>query len=485
MIKKRFCVLLSLLVVCLCFCVFTGCSKKQTGTGRYEITAEYFPENSSLRGTVKITFENTMDSELDALKFQIYPNAYKKQALHSPIGKEYQQIAYYDGESYGEMIISSVHGAKNWEITGEDDNILSVFLERSLYTGDKVVLDIAFTVKLAKVKHDTGITPKTVNLGRFYPILCGTQNGGFVETRYYPYGAPFFFDSADYTVSITTPKEYFVACSGTLLQERMLESKIKRVYQSLQSRDFAMSLSKEFICSKAQVDGTEICYYHYADTQPKSTLSTIVKAFSYYQTVFGEYPYGVFTVAETGHCKRSAEYTGLVVLDDSLSLGERTRAIVKGTALSWWRFIVGSDTLQNAWQSDGLAEYSALLFYEKHGEYGVDKEKSVADYLKEYRSYYDVYGSVLGRTDTRMTRGLGEFAGEHEYDCIVKNKTVIMLDSLRKSIGDKKFLGSLRRYYENNRFQTALVGDFISAFEKSGVSVGGFFDGFLSGKGIL
>jgi hypothetical protein len=257
------------------------------------------------------------------------------------------------------------------------------------------------------------------------------------------------------------------------------------VYTGTQTRDFALVLSKAYIRSTAQVGDTQIQYYHYADSNPQSELSCIVKAVSCFEALFGKYPYPVFTVAQTGYCKGVADYTGLLFLSDSLSAEEKTRATVYGVAKSWWKAVVGSDTLENSWQSDGLSVYSTLLFFEKHGEYGVDKERAVAGCLKEYRAYYDIYGSVLGRTDTRMTRTLGEYENEHEYNCIAKYKTVIMLDTLRKSVGDKKFFSSLKRYYEENAFTTAGVGDFILAFEKSGVAVSGFFDGFLSGKGIL
>ena len=485
MFKKWFTLLLCVAIICGFSWLGYGCSKKSYGVGRYEITAEYFPENLSLRGTEKVTFENHLDSEVEVLKFQIYPNAYRRNATVSPLSEEYKATGYYAGESYGEIIISSVHGAKDWEITGVDKNILSVFLERSLYPGDKVVLDIAFTVKLAKVNHRLGVTEKTVNLGNFYPILCGVKNGGFAETVYHSKGDPFYFDVADYTLTVTTPKDYFVASSGELIKEQMLESKIKRVYTGMQTRDFALVLSKAYARSTAQAGNTQIHYYHYADEKPQNALSCIVNAVTCFKNLFGDYPYFVFTVAQTGYCKGVADYTGLLFLSDSLSAEETTRAIVYGVAKSWWKAVVGSDTLENSWQSDGLSAYSTLVFFEKHGEYGVDKERSVAEYLKEYRAYYDIYGSVLGRTDTRMIRTLDEYENEHEYNCIAKYKTVIMLDTLRKSVGDKKFFSALKRYYEDNAFTTASVGEFISAFEKSGVAVAGFFDGFLSGKGIL
>ena len=78
-----------------------------------------------------------------------------------------------------------------------------------------------------------------------------------------------------------------------------------------------------------------------------------------------------------------------------------------------------------------------------------------------------------------------EYLSEYEYKCLARDKAVVMLDSLRKSIGDEKFFASLKRYYRENEHRQTATGDLIASFEKTGVDVGGFFDGFLSGKGIL
>ena len=73
--------------------------------------------------------------------------------MYRPVPNSRETLAYYQGESYGEMVISSVNGAKNWEVMGEDENILYAYLVESLFPCDEVVLDIAFTVKLAKVMN--------------------------------------------------------------------------------------------------------------------------------------------------------------------------------------------------------------------------------------------------------------------------------------------------------------------------------------------
>ncbi len=464
---------------------FVSCKEDAKSYTRYEITAEYVPENRTLAGTAKVTFENRTDSEISVLKFNLYPNAYRKDALYRPLSKTYEGAAYYAGESYGEMVISSVNGSKNWEVVGEDENILYAYLERSLFPGDRVVLDIGFMTKLAQVNHRTGVTPKTVNLGNFYPTLCGIKNGGFYECVYYADGDPFYTDCADFSLSLTLPKEYLAATTGSIEQERTLESKKVYTASATNVRDFALVLSEKYRVSRLSVGDTELAYYHYADPSADETLRLAAEAFAYFQKAFGKYPYPTFALAETGFCLEGMEYPRLAMLSDGLPKEERQRAVVHEVAHQWWGAVVGSDQLVNAWQDEGLAEYSAALFFDAHGKYGFTREQIVTEALKEYRSYYDVYGSVLGRTDTRMTRHLKEFVSEYEYRSTAYDKAVVMLDTLRKSVGEEKFGAALKKYYKANRYRMASAGDFIGSFEKTGLDVGGFFDSFLSGKGVL
>lgn len=484
-IKKA---VLFLLAACLSAAGLFGmvsCKKKAQSHTRYEIVAEYSPENRTLAGTAKVVFENGDDGAVSLLKFRLAPNAYRKDALYKPVSTALSDAAYYDGESYGETVISNVQGAKSWEVMGEDENILYVYLPQTLYQGDKVVLDVGFLTKLAKVNHRTGVTAKTVNLGNFYPALCGVKDGGFYETAYYAEGVPFYTDTADYSLRLTVPKDYTVAVTGGGVVERALESKKVCVATATGAREFALTLSRAYRTLEKTVGDNRLAYYYYADETPQATLDAAAQAFSYYENTFGRYPHGSYAIAETRLCLDYAAYAGLLFLSDGLTAEARTAAVAEGVARQWWGETVGSDNLENAWQSEGLAAYSAACFFENHADYGVRRDDLVALSLKEYRSYYDVYGSVLGRTDTRMNKHLSEFVGGYEYRCIARDKAVVMFDILRKSVGDKKFFAALRRYYAANRQAMANAGALIGAFEKSGIDANGFFDGFLSGKGIL
>ena len=356
---------LSFLLALTCFLgglfLLSSCGEKTKGGSRYEIIAEYSPENTTLTGTAKITYENCTDNEISLLKFQIYPNAYRKDALFSPVSKTFESAAYYAGESYGEMVISSVNGAKNWEVMGEDENILYAYLPHSLYPGDKIVLDIGFMVKLAKVNHRTGVTQNTVNLGNFYPVLCGVKNGGFYECTYYSDGDPFYQEVADYELTLKLPKEYTLATTGEIVEERTLESKKEYTVSATNVRDLALVLSDKFKVFSKEVNGKKLFYYYYADKRAEESFAATVESFEYFQKTFGEYPYASYTLVETGFCQGGMEYPCLSMISDALQGKERIRAIVHETAHQWWYGIVGLNQNEHAFLDEGLAEFSTAV----------------------------------------------------------------------------------------------------------------------------
>ena len=463
----------------------SACKKTTDRGSRYEITAEYRDEAKTLAGTVKVEFLNEYEKEISLLKFDLYPNAYRKNALYKPISENYFTSAYYAGESYGDITITSVAGVKNWSIDGEDENILIVHLLRPLASNAKVTLDISFVTSLAKVNHATGVTPRSVNLGHVFPSLCVYRDGEFVEHAYTAFGNPFISECADYKVNLTAPSNYVVVASAPSVITKGLESKTKYAFSLDDARDFALTLSKEYEVLKTERNGVKLEYAYYDDKDAKSRLDFVATLLAYYEKQFGKYPYPSFSLSQTGLIYAETAYPGLVMLSDSLGEEESMRSIARGVARQWWYGAVGHDPVQESWQGESLAEYSAITFFEEYPEFGLKKEDLVKNALREYRSYFSVYGSIFGGVDTRMSRPLSEFSSEYEYCRLAVDKGVILWDTLRKSIGDKKFFQGLKNYYKAEKYRIATPNDLITAFEKTGVSVEGFFDSFLSGKGVI
>ena len=83
--KRILCFLLSaVFLVALAFGA-SGCKKSAGRTCAYEITAEYVPETSTLTAMMKVEYKNTTENEISALKFNMYPNAYRESASYKPV----------------------------------------------------------------------------------------------------------------------------------------------------------------------------------------------------------------------------------------------------------------------------------------------------------------------------------------------------------------------------------------------------------------
>ncbi len=481
--KKFLRIAIAVALVCLLLPLGCGCEKKKKAVGRYEITAEYAPSTATVTGTVKLAFVNPTSRALDTLKFNLYPNAYREDALYKAVSQQYKKAAYYNGESFGQISVLSVSGGKRWQVGGEDKNILYVELEEPLYPDEKVVVDIGFATKLASVNHRTGVTKNGVNLGNFFPVLCGIKNNAFFESAYYSDGDPFFSDVADYNVTLVMPKDYVIASTARVTAVKGLESKKEYTMSAMNVRDVAVFASEKYRVIEEKLGKTQLRYYYITDGRAKESFACIKRAFAFFEKTFGAYPYKEYSVAQADFCYGGMEYPCLGVVSPYLNEEEYLHTLAHETAHQWWYAVVGSDQTTNAWQDEGLAEYSTAMFFDEYSEYGFTKKQLVADSLAAVREFVRVYGSVFGEADTRMTRSLAEYVSEYEYRSVAYDKGMVLFNTLERSVGKKKFKAALRKYYEENKFLQATPHNLIGAFERVGADVSGLVEGFLSGKG--
>ena len=223
--KKFYAMILG--TVCIfCALLFSGCFFSTVGRTNYYIECT-LSEEMVLTGKEVVTYYNDTDNTFSEIKFNLFGNAFRKDAKYSPIATQYTSKAYPNGKSYGDIVINdTMVGNKQVEfsICGEDENILSLKLEEELFPNESCTMTIDFTLNLANVIARTGYNDKTINLANFYPIVCGIEDGAFYECLYYSNGDPFYSDCSDYTVCLTVPSEYVVASSGALTQSKTMEN---------------------------------------------------------------------------------------------------------------------------------------------------------------------------------------------------------------------------------------------------------------------
>ena len=488
--KKAVLFLLPILLLVSCFLGGCGCAKKEKERTRYEINAEYKPSDSTLTGTVKVDFYNAYDTEFTCLQFQLYPNAYRKGALLSTIGYDVALESYYAGESYGEIAISSALGASGFEVGGADKNLLFVYLEKPLAPEKRVTVDIGFSTRLAKVNHRLGITKTAVNLAGAFPVLCAYTQDGFYECVPSDVGTSYYADVADYTLHLTAPKEYALVSGGRVLEERTLESKKRHTVSATNTRDLAFCLAKNCDCMQGRTGKTRVEYAYTQGAHAEEIIALAEKLLAFYSSAFGEYPYDVLCLAQTSLTHGQADGSGLCMVPEKWTAqpelaSETIFELAKLIAGEWWCSALGANSMEYPWLVDGLSAYSAALFFGKYDGYGVTKQEIIDKALAEYHAFRDGYQKALGWVDTRMSRPLSTFLNAYEYENVAVHKSVVMLAELEKALGSKKFLSGLRKYYAENLFGNATPAHLVGAYERMGLDLHGFFDGYVSGKGTF
>ncbi len=483
---KKFGQIIAVICAAMLLLTLVSCGKSTSERTSYEITCSL--DGNLLTATQKVSFVNTTDNALDELKFNLYGNAFGKDAKYKPIATQYQASAYPNGMSYGNMDILSVTSAgkrMDFNVGGQDNNLLIVKLNEEVYPDECVALQIEFTLTLADVIARTGVNDKTINLANFYPILCALDENGFYECVYYSAGDPFYSDCADYKVTLTCDQEYVVASSGKVFSANNANGKSTVTYKIDNARSFCFVLSKEYESVTQTVDGVTVNYYYYQDSAPDKSLEYAVKSLKLFNKKFGAYPYPTYSVTQTKFVQGGMEFPALVMISDSLEPNAYGEVIVHETAHQWWQTAVGNNEIKYGFLDEGLAEYSVVIFYENYPEYKLNRETLIKSTELTYKTFCSVYDKLYGTVDTTMLRSLGEFKSEYEYVNIAYIKSCLMYDYLRQTVGEERFFKGLQKYYKEFCFKNATPDDLVGCYEKCGADTNGFFKSFFEGKVII
>lgn len=344
-----------------------------------------------------------------------------------------------------------------------------------------------FKVKLANINHRLGYGDNAVNFGNFYPIACVYDEGqGFMTSPYSSNGDPFYSDVANYEVEISYPENFVLATSGVKLSESVKEGKKVSLIEGEKIRDFCFVLSTQFKEESKKVGDVTVKYFYYNDDNSSHSLEVSCKAIETYSTMFGHYPYESLSVVQTNFVHGGMEYPNLVMISDAVTGADYDYVIAHEIAHQWWYGVVGNNQYSHAWMDEGLTDYSTFLFFRENPEFKQNFDTLVDGATASYKLFVELYTRLNGKADTSMERSLDEFATEPEYVACTYTKGALLFDTLRETVGERKFFKALKDYFKYFGYENASPADMISCFENStGYKLEGFFETWLNGQVVV
>lgn len=486
--KKIVCIVLTIILICgavaLAACSNDKMSQAAKQADEYTIVASYDGQSHALSATQIVKVTNRSANGFDSLKFHVYANQYRQDAKCGVVPKTYVSKAYPNGESFGDITFDSVKVndvAVAYTIEGEDMDILSAPMEKSLMPDQKVTVEMTYQVNLANIAHRLGYTDNVVNLGNFYPILCHVDNDNYACTPYYNIGDPFVSEVANYDVSLTLPQTYVVASSGNLQEAVQNGNDVTYKYTAKAVRDFAMVLSDKYKTISRTCGDTQINYYYYNDQDAEASLNTAVGMFEFLCEKVGEYPYAQYSVCEADFCYGGMEYPCLTMITSGSAAYQE--AVAHETAHQWFYGIVGNDQIANAWMDEGLAEFLTYLYMDKSDV--TPLSRNILANIKTYTTYVDVLNHYYENVDTSF-RALDGYKNDGEYVVFTYVKGSLLFNTLYETMGEAKFFKALGKYFDNAQFTVAAPGELTDAFATvGGTEIGSIFTNFAEGKEII
>ena len=351
---------------------------------------------------------------------------------------------------------SEASAAYTWE-----NAILNIQLPQPLAPGEEVSLLLNYSLNLPSPVPNAQVRPipfgyssRQTNLVDWYPFIAPYRSGtGWIAHAAGFFGEHLVYDVSNFDISIRledTRTDLIVAASSPAQEANGWLN-----YHMEKARNFAWSVSPEYVVETTQVGQTTLTSYTFAvhASAGESVLQTTADSLALFSELFGPYPRTALSVVEADFLD-GMEYDGLYFLSNgfyNLYQGTPREYLITiaahETAHMWWYALVGNDQAVEPWLDEALCTYSELLFYERfHPE--------AQNWWWAYRiNYYEPRGWVDG--------SIYNSAGYLAYRDAVYLNGAVFLDSLRKAITPEAFTRFLNAYASQYAYQIASTDDFF------------------------
>ncbi|MEW5900190.1 MAG: M1 family aminopeptidase [Acidobacteriota bacterium] len=446
----------------------------------YQIELDFQPQTSYLSAKTRIRLVSQVGG-LDTLKFKFNP--------------ELEILRIYDGERR-ELFFTQDRAGR----------ILYVYFLEPVARNAETAVEVYYRGRLEPPVQvtDTVLAGQISDEEAALPVRYDTYLFS-QSAEWYP--APPDEDYFTARLRIIVPPGYSSISNGQLL-ERGVVNGIQRVTEiakigSLSSVFETKSPVKylSFLVGKltlVQEEDSPLPLAAYASSEGRSSRRNLLeeagRVLRFYETRFGDFPFENLRIIQRlwrtdgGHSPASfivlnerprsaTPDTGITVSFvmrpiSPVDLSQwREYFLAHEIAHQWWGQGVTWARYRDQWLSEGLAQYSSVLYIQsKHGA------SALSAILKKFSRWTEKkakWGPItLG---SRLS-----FLDFEAYQAIIYNKASLVLHMLRELLGEETFFSGLRDFFSRHRYSAASTSHFKRAMERaSGRSLDEFFTPWL------
>ena len=440
----------------------------------YDLSVTFYPSSSSVKGNLTVNYFNN-----DALNFTEIP-------FHLFLfGMQYQS-RMGSIEILNVTTLNPPRIALNYYVD-VDSQLLWVNLTSKLEPNGRAFFEIEFN----SIIPDGGIDransygsdidqSRIYKFACFYPMPCVYDRyDGWNIDPYLWVGDPFYYDMAYYNLFLEAPNDFIIAATGDLIEK--VDNGATNVYHFCPVspvREVTFSASKWFNVESTLIREVNVSVYYLPKSKflwQTNALNYGIQALTLFNETFGEYPYPTFNIVEEYTGFGGMEYPCQVYISEAIDewffpLYSLESVIAHETSHQWWYNLIGNDEVDWGFLDEGLACWATAYYAEIH--YGNwEFFQHYPRYIDRVRTYFTLEG-----LPSRINASVYDAVHANNYYFTGYYKAPLILEKLRKTIGNSIFLSGLKLFYTEKVYKIALLSDLQLAMESVyGSSLDWFF----------
>jgi aminopeptidase N len=286
---------------------------------------------------------------------------------------------------------------------------------------------------------------------------------------------------------VIVPPKYQCVSNGELIEQSRLNEveKVEEIettgnsvyiFETKNPLKYISFIVGKFITVEEDFDS--IPYRHFyapgVSFQRKGLLNTAKNIVQFYESIFGLFPYEKLSIVRRpwtttgGHSPAS-----FIVINELYGAQDPSLLAKVGSpvdlsrwkeyfmaheiAHQWWGQSITLKTYHDQWLSEGLAQFSSILYLkEKYGD-------GVFSYILKKFSQWSEKKSKWGPIILGARLSYHDFKA---YQAIIYNKTALILNMLKDFLGEELFFQGLKEFFEKYKYGSASTHNFIKTFEE-------------------
>src|SRR5262245_8353848 len=441
----------------LAFLAFTTQATAQTEQAspidvtRYKINAELLPDSHTLKAQTLVTFKALKQTQSAVL------------------------------EMNGSLTISSVKGPDGKPLQFVQDRVnefnVKINLGQLYQAGSDITLTFDYAGPLATPEGGPIADTRLAYIGPEGSYL-------FYASRWFPFHG-YAADRATSDISLTVPANWSVAGHSASPVVATPNKDGRKTFRFVETQPVLTGsfAAWQFITKTINSSGVQLdlAVLPGSEARLQEFGQEIAQIVQFYNTKFGPMMLGTRYVVTEIDDDTLDYYAGAgiefishktLVSDKLLPIDDLAREI----AYQWWGQAVGLKSFDFAWLSQGLAEYSAVMYRES--------QQSPAEFHETLAEIIEL--ALAFEQEASISRAPSQLNDQSPaYRSVIFYKGAYVYHMLRTTIGDDKFFNLLKTYYSNYKGKNAGIGDFESLADQiSGQKLRGFFAMWIDSTGV-